>query len=305
MSEQDSPLPSDQTPPIAVAGPYGAIRLKWHKLRTEVSQAPFKLSNLALGWKLGASLEIDVMPAADGRLVVLHDPTLGPSTTGRGRVALLGSDNLSGLHHRDASGVADPDAPVLPLRALLKHLRRLPRAPSANLQLDLKVLDGRPLTAISIEDAAQSAEGFESAIVIGSHYLEQARKLAAAMPGAHLGYDPMLAASRDQGLGRSPERMLRHMEKRKAGVTWAYLRYDAVLRAEAAGFRLVRRLLDLGIETDAWTVNPGLRALEDVLPRLADAGVRQITTDAPAPLARQMRIALTANASDRSLATAV
>jgi glycerophosphoryl diester phosphodiesterase len=83
------------------------------------------------------------------------------------------------------------------------------------------------------------------------------------------------------------------------------LRYDAVLRAEAAGFRLVRRLLDLGIETDAWTVNPGLRALEDVLPRLAEAGVRQITTDAPAALARQMRIALTADPSDRSLATAV
>ena len=74
-------------PPISVEGPAGPIRLKWHKLRTDLKQAPFKLSNLALGWKLGASLEVDIIAAADGRFVALHDPTLGPSTTGRGRVA--------------------------------------------------------------------------------------------------------------------------------------------------------------------------------------------------------------------------
>jgi hypothetical protein len=196
---------------------------------------------------------------------------------------------MSGLHHRDAGGVADPDAPVLTLAGLAARLQRLPRAPSANLQLDLKVLDGRPLTPRSIAGAAEALEGLGSTIVIGSHYLDEARKLAVAISGARLGYDPMLAASRDQGLARSPERMLRHMEKRKADVTLAYLRFDAVLRAEA-GFPLVRKLLDLGIETDAWTVNPGRGTTDAVLRRLAEAGVRQITTDAPAALARQMSI---------------
>lgn len=290
MSEEDAPPSPDENPPIAVRGPYGPIRLKWHKLRTDLGQAPFKLSNLALGWKLGASLEIDIITAADARFVVLHDPTLGPSTTGTGRVALVASNEMSGLHHRDAGGVADPDAPVLTLAELAARLQRLPRAPSANLQLDLKVLDGRPLAPRSIAGAAEALAGLGNAIVIGSHYLDEARKLAAAIPGAGLGYDPMLAASRDQGLVRSPERMLRHMEKRKAGVTLAYLRFDAVLRAEEAGFPLVRKLLDLGIETDAWTINPGGATTDALLRRLAEAGVRQITTDAPAALVRQMGI---------------
>ena len=61
--------------------------------------------------------------------------------------------------------------------------------------------------------------GVQDAIVIGSHYLDEARRLVAAMPGARLGYDPMLAASRDPGLARNPERLLRHMERRRDGVT--------------------------------------------------------------------------------------
>jgi glycerophosphoryl diester phosphodiesterase len=288
-----SPSAAD-APPISADGPIGPIRLKWHKLRTDLQQAPFKLSNLALGWKLGASLEVDIIAAADGRFVVLHDPTLGPSTTGRGRIASMPVAAMTGLFHRDGKGIADADAPVLSLAELIARLRDLPRAPTANLQLDLKILDGRPLAKNSIADAAAAVAvaGMEKAIVIGSHYLDEARRLVAAMPGARLGYDPMLAASRDPGLARNPERLLRHMERRRAGVTLAYLRFDAVLAAERRGLPLVRRLLDLGIETDAWTVNPGPSTTDATLRKLAEAGVRQITTDAPGEIAGQVRNAL-------------
>ena len=288
MNDGNAAHSSEWKPLVAVDGPNGPIRLKWHKLRTDLSQAPFKLSNLALGWKLGASLEVDIIAAADGRLVVLHDPTLGPSTTGSGRVATMNADQMSGLHHRDAARIADPDAPVVTLAELASNLRPLPRAASANLQLDLKVLDGRPLGTKSITDAAEALEGLGSTIIIGSHYLDEVRKLADAIPGARLGYDPMLAASRDQALGRSPRRMLRHIEKRRAGVTLAYLRFDAVIRAEEQGFPLVRRLLDLGIETDAWTINSGPRTTDNLLRRLIEAGTRQVTTDTPAELGRQI-----------------
>ena len=107
-----------------VEGPNGPIRLKWHKLRTDLEQAPFKLSNLALGWKLGASLEVDIIAAADGRFVVLHDATLGPSTTGRGRVASMtvAADGRASFT-ATAQGVADPDAPVLSLADLVARLR--------------------------------------------------------------------------------------------------------------------------------------------------------------------------------------
>ena len=287
----DRPSPS-ATPPISVEGPNGPIRLKWHKLRTDLGQAPFKLSNLALGWRLGATLEVDILAAADGRFVVLHDATLGPSTTGRGRVASMTREEMTGRFHRDGQGVADPDAPVLFLAELVARLKGLPRAPTTNLQLDLKVLDGRPLAEKSIADAAAAVAGVQDAIVIGSHYLDEAARLVAAMPGARLGYDPMLAASRDPGLARKPERLLRHMQRRRAGVTLAYLRFDVVIAAERNGFPLVRHLLDLGIETDAWTVNPGRTTTDAVLRTLAQSGVRQITTDAPAEIAGQIRNAV-------------
>lgn len=292
MNSGEASLVPDGNPPIAVAGPDGPIRLKWHKLRTELKQAPFKLSNLALGWSLGASLEVDIIAAADGRFVVLHDSTLGPSTTGTGRVSTMPASAMSGLFHRDEKGATDTDAPVLSLAELLAQLKKAPRATTSNLQLDLKVLEGRPFVDSSLADAAAATAGLGNSIVVGSHYLDEARRLVAAIPGARLGYDPMLVASRDPGLARNPERLLRHIERRSDGVTLAYLRYDAVIAAETLGFPFVRRLLDLGVETDAWTVNPGPSTTDAVVRALARTGVRQITTDAPAEIARQVRRAV-------------
>ena len=274
--------------PVAVEGPRGPVRLKWHQLRTRFAEAPFKPANLALGWRTGASLEIDVLACGDGRFAVLHDATLGPSTTGRGRVAETPLAAVAGLLHRDRAGVADAEAPVLSLADLLAPLASLPRAPMASLQLDLKVLERRGLPERVIADAAAAVAGLADAIVVGSHYLDEARRLASAMPGARLGYDPMLAASRDPDLAEKPERLLRHMERRADGVALAYLRYDVIVSAAAAGFPLVDRLLDLGIETDAWTLNPGPPLKDNVLRTLLHAGVRQITTDAPAEIARRI-----------------
>jgi glycerophosphoryl diester phosphodiesterase len=274
--------------PVAVAGPHGPVRLKWHKLRTHLAEAPFKRSNLARGWRLGASLEVDILATADRRFAVLHDATLGPSTTGRGRVPNVPISSMSGLFHRDAGGAGDPDAPVLSLAELVAPLRTLPKAPSANLQLDLKLLDGHALPRSAIADAAAAVAGLADAIIVGSHHLDDARRLVAAMPGARLGYDPMLAVSRQPGL-RDPERLLRHVERRKSGVTLAYLRYDAIIAAERRGFPLVARLLDLGIETDAWTVNPGRGMSGAILSTLVEAKVRQLTTDAPSEIFRLIR----------------
>jgi glycerophosphoryl diester phosphodiesterase len=274
--------------PIAVEGPHGPIRLKWHKLRTHPAEAPFKRSNLAFGWRLGASLEVDILAAGDGRFAVLHDPTLGPSTTGRGRVPSSPIGSMQGLFHRDSSGAADPDAPLLSLAALVPPLRTLPRASAANLQLDLKLLEGRKLPESAIADAVTALDGLGDWIVVGSHHLEDARRLVAAVPGARLGYDPMLAVSRQPGLCE-PERLLRHIERRRAGVSIAYLRFDAIVAAESKGFPLVARLLDLGIETDAWTVNPDRGMSATVLRTIVEAKVRQLTTDAPREIFRLIR----------------
>lgn len=274
--------------PIAAEGPRGPVRLKWHRLRTSFHEAPFKPANLALGWRVGASLEVDILACGDGRFAVVHDVTLGPSTTGRGRVATTPLAAMAGLRHRDRRGVGDPDAPVLSLADLVAPLPTLRRAPSANLQLDLKVLEARSVPERAIAEAGKAVAGIADAIVVGSHFLDEARRLAAAIPGARLGYDPMLAASRDPDMARKPERLLRHMERRAEGVTLAYLHYDAIAAAAAAGFPLVDRLLDLGMETDAWTLNPGPQLTDRLLRTLLQAGVRQITTDAPDELARRI-----------------
>ena len=284
-----SALPTLPTPaPTSVEGPHGPVRLKWHKLRTRLDEAPFKRSNLLAGWRGGATLEIDILAAADHCFIVAHDATLRPSTTGRGRVAELRADQFTGSFHRAGDGSADHDAPVLPLADLLAPLNRVPPARGTNLQLDLKVPEGRVMAEASVADAAAAVAGLQKAIVIGSHDLKAARRLVAAMPGARLGYDPMRAASRDPGLRRSPERLLRHVERRRAGVRLAYLSVDAVLAARAQGFPLVERLLDLGIETDAWTVNPGSE-LRPVLSSLLAAKVRQITTDSPDEIAAAIK----------------
>jgi hypothetical protein len=52
------------------------IRLKWHKLRLRLEDAPFDRRNLALGLAAGASLEVDLQPLACGRFVCLHDAEL-------------------------------------------------------------------------------------------------------------------------------------------------------------------------------------------------------------------------------------
>jgi glycerophosphoryl diester phosphodiesterase len=289
MTNRSVPRASPAAVPTSVEGPHGPIRLKWHKLRTRLEEAPFKRSNLVLGWQTGATLEIDILAAADHRFIVAHDATLSPSTTGRGRVAAMRAGELTGSFHRARDGSADQDAPVLPLAEFLAPLKILPPARGTNLQLDLKVPEGRAMTEASVADAAAAIAGVENTIVIGSHDLEEARRLVAAIPGARLGYDPMRAASRHPELGRSPERLLRHMERRRDGVSLAYLSFEAVLAAQDQRFPLVERLLDLGIETDAWTVNPAPQ-LRPVLRGLVEAKVRQITTDSPCEIASEIQL---------------
>jgi glycerophosphoryl diester phosphodiesterase len=231
---------------------------------------------------------VDILACAEDRFVVAHDATLGPSTTGRGRLADNRLADLASLYHRDSNGAADPDAPVSSLAEFVAPLRSLTPAPGATLQLDLKLPAGRSLSEALIADAASSLAGLQKHIIIGSYHLEQARVIAAVLPQARVGYDPMLAVQRNPVLARDSARLLRHIERRSQGTAIAYLRYDLVTAAAENGFPLVKHLIELGIETDVWTLNPGPQLTDAVLQILVESGVRQITTDSPREIAARI-----------------
>jgi hypothetical protein len=122
MERSDSPPDSSlAVVPISVEGPYGPIRLKWHKLRTRYSEAPFKLSNFALGWQLGASLEVDILARADAHFIVAHDATLGPATTGAGRIASLPHTRWPGSSTTTALGSPISSALLLANRCAMRR----------------------------------------------------------------------------------------------------------------------------------------------------------------------------------------
>ena len=229
-----------------------------HARGRAAAEAPFRPGNLALGWRLGASLEIDILATADQRFVVAHDATLGPSTTGRGRVAAHaarghGRPPAPRRRGRRRPGRAGPVA--------RRSRRAAPRAAPRRRAPACSSTSSCPRAAPSPRRPSPTprrpSPAWSTRSSSARTHLDAARRLVAAMPGARLGYDPMRAASRDPGLARDPVRLLRHIERRRDGVALAYLRFDVVVAAEARGFPLVARLLDLGIETDAWTVNPG------------------------------------------------
>jgi hypothetical protein len=132
-------------------------------------------------------MEVDILATVDGRFAVLRDLTPGPSTTGRGRAVQMPLSAMTGFLHRDRDGTSDRDAPIVSLGDLIAPLRTLPKAPSANLQLDLKILERRPLSDSAVANAADAVAGLEDAIVVGSHHLDEVRRLVAAIPGARLG----------------------------------------------------------------------------------------------------------------------
>ncbi|HSB61934.1 MAG TPA: glycerophosphodiester phosphodiesterase family protein, partial [Vicinamibacteria bacterium] len=123
---------------LGLAGAAEAPRVAAHRggaqLWPENSLLAFR-NALALGVDL---VEADVHLSADGEVIVLHDPTLDRTTTGRGAVGDLRLADLAAVRLRSAGGLPT-DEPVPTLAALLDLLRPSP----AGLLLEIKVGRGR------------------------------------------------------------------------------------------------------------------------------------------------------------------
>jgi glycerophosphoryl diester phosphodiesterase len=239
--------------PLVVAHRGGAL------LWPENSLLAFR-NALALGADF---LETDVHLTADGELVVLHDPTLERTTTGRGAVRAMSLASLADVRLKAADGAVTGER-IPRLTELLDLL-----APStARLLLEIKVDAGREAYP-QIEEKALAlvkARGLLDRVVVMAFEDATLRRVRALEPGVRT----TLLVDR----GRVNEARVRAKE----AVRWA-------TDAGATDLGIDHRLVDAGVVTAAraaglrvaaWTVNE-----EAAIRRMLDLGVDLVISDRP------------------------
>jgi glycerophosphoryl diester phosphodiesterase len=242
-------------PPARVAAHRGGALL-W----PENSLLAFR-SAVALGAHL---LEADVHLTADGEVVVLHDPTLERTTTGRGAVREARLADLAPLRLRAADGAPTAE----PIPTLAQVLDVVAAAPGVGLLLEIKVDPGGQRYP-GIEEKALAlvrARGLLERTPIMAFQAQTVRRVRELDPAART----VLLVSR----GRTERERASAAEAvrltREAGAAWLGINHrllDADVVAEA------RRA---GIGVAAWTVNQ-----EPDIRRVLDLGVDVVISDRP------------------------
>jgi glycerophosphoryl diester phosphodiesterase len=211
----------------------------------------------ALG--LGVDLvEFDVHQTRDGEVIVVHDPTLERTTTGRGAVRDLAWEELATVTVRGTAG-----EPVPRLAEVLALIRPAP----VGLLLEIKTgpdgarypgIEERVLALVRAAGLADrtTVMAFDWAI------LERLRALAA--PVRLTGLLSQRGAERLGGVGPAAARV-RALGADDLGIERTLLTPEAVRAARGAG-------LSIGV----WTVND-----PEELRRALETGVDYVTTDEP------------------------
>ena len=120
-------------------------------------------------------LEVDVRRTRDGELVLMHDATLGRTTTGRGRVADHAAAEIAALRLKDPTGAVTAYAPPRLADALDWARGR------TILQLDVKEMDALPAIVAAIRRAR--AEPYVTLVLYTTDDVVEAARLA---PGVTL-----------------------------------------------------------------------------------------------------------------------
>jgi len=217
---------------------------------------------LALGVDL---LELDVHLSRDGEVVVIHDPTLERTTTGRGAAADHAAADLAAIALRGAGGEGVPR-----LRAVLDLAKPTP----VRLLVEIKVgVDRGRYAGIEAKVLGLLRDtGLLERTTVMAFEWDTLERLRALDPTARLtGLLSRRGAEQQGGIRAAAERLAR-LGANDLGIERTLLSPDAVAAARAAG-------LTIGV----WTVNDA----ED-LRRALDSGVDYVTTDRP-DLALQLR----------------
>jgi glycerophosphoryl diester phosphodiesterase len=218
----------------------------------------------ALG--LGVDLiELDVHLTRDGEVVVIHDPTLERTTTGRGAVVDASWAELGVVRLRGAEGETVPR-----LRDVLELVRRGP----VRLLVEIKVSPTRaPYPGIEAKVLALLRDtGLVARTTIMAFEWDALERLRALDPGVRLsGLLDRRQAAELGGVAAAARRLV-VLGANDLGIERTLLSPEAVAAARAAG-------LTIGV----WTVND-----PEELRRALESGVDYVTTDRP-DLALQLR----------------
>jgi glycerophosphoryl diester phosphodiesterase len=231
-----------------------------------------------LGIEAGAGgLELDVHLTRDGRLVVIHDPTVDRTTGGTGAVAGMTLDELKAL---DAGHQFSPDGgatfPYRDRNVKVPTLAEVLRAfPGVVVNVDMKA--DRPGIEATVLGVLREAGATRRALVVSSRFsaVRRFRKIS--------GGSISTGASRwEVGVFYLFSRL--HLERLLLPA------YDALqVPPRHRGIPLVtRRFIDAahsrGVRVDAWTINGA-----DEMRLLLDLGVDVIITAGPATLAEVLQ----------------
>ena len=172
---------SDTAPGLDLFHAGHRTRLKWHRLRLSLDAPLFSAETMALGFSVGASMELDLRVRGDGGFVVLHDAKLEGETNGHGRVCDSTVDAI-----RNLSMQAGGTPPILSedLASLLIRAH-----PEALLQFDMK----DRLTTIGERGLDHLAEYFSNAggsIIVSGGDLDLIVAIKKRLPEIARGIDP-------------------------------------------------------------------------------------------------------------------
>lgn len=253
-------------------------RLKWHRLRRRLSDPLFSAEVMAEGFRLGASMELDLRVRADGGFVVLHDESLDRETTGGGIVAQRTRADMRDLEF------ADSPRPLIFSEDLASMLKAA--HPDALLQFDMK----DDYAAIGERGIAHLAEYFSNipaSVIVSAHDPELIEAAKEHLPGLRRGIDPSPGLGHileTNGLAEVGRTLLADLRGPSAPDT-VYLYWELILAARRGGLDLIDLCHSEGKLVDAWTFtlsNPeaGFSDTEwEVFHQLIDLQADQITTD--------------------------
>lgn len=221
-------------------------RLKWHRLRRFAADPEFGVAVMTEGFRLGASMELDLQMRADGGFAVLHDETLERETTGHGLAAAHTGAELSALRYR-----SQPCAPILSenLATMLTDAH-----PNALLQFDMKNTSEQ-VGARGIDHFADLFADRCSKIIVSGGDLPLIRALADRIPGLKRGYDPtddLLDLFAKTGLSGVERRLLIVLRDR-VKPDMVYLQWEMLVTSARLGLDMIALAHAEGVAVDAWT----------------------------------------------------